>query len=91
MKPEFAVMTQKPNSSPSSEKIQSSPHPKKARQVRSNIKSMLVISFGCEGIVHQEFVPPGTMVNQHYYQELLWHIRDKSAEKVQNDGRTRTG
>jgi hypothetical protein len=25
----------------------------------SNIKGMLVIFFDCEGIVHQEFVPPG--------------------------------
>jgi hypothetical protein len=30
---------------------------KKARQVRSNIKSMLIF-FDCEGTVHQEFVPP---------------------------------
>jgi hypothetical protein len=36
----------------------------------SNIKSMLVIFFGCEGIVHQEFVPPGQTVNQHHYLEV---------------------
>jgi hypothetical protein len=30
-----------------------------AKQVRSNIKSMLVMFFDSEVIVHQEFVPPG--------------------------------
>jgi hypothetical protein len=32
---------------------------KKVRQVRSNIKSMLVIFLNYEDTVHQEFVPPG--------------------------------
>jgi hypothetical protein len=39
--------------------------PKKARQVMLNIKSMLVILFDCEGIAHQEFVPPLQAVNRH--------------------------
>jgi hypothetical protein len=30
-----------------------------------NIKSMLVIFFDCDGIFHQEFVPPGQTVNHH--------------------------
>jgi hypothetical protein len=34
---------------------------------RSNIKSMLVIIFDCQGTVHQIFVPLGQMVNQYYY------------------------
>jgi hypothetical protein len=42
---------------------------------RSNIKSMLVIFFGCEGIVHQEFVPPGQTVNQHYSLEVLKRLK----------------
>jgi hypothetical protein len=33
-------------------------------------KSILMF-FDCEGIFHQEFVPLGQMVNQHYYQEIL--------------------
>ena len=35
-----------------------SPRPKKARQVRSNIKSMLICLFDQKGIVHKEFVSP---------------------------------
>jgi hypothetical protein len=43
----------------------------------SNIKSMLVIFFDCEGIVHQEFVPPGQTVNQHHYLEVLKCLREQ--------------
>jgi hypothetical protein len=66
---------------PSQWKSSSSPRPKKARQVRSNIKSMLVIFFDCEGIVHQEFVPPGQTVNQHYYLEVLKRLREQVRRK----------
>jgi hypothetical protein len=47
---------------------------KNASQV--NLKSMLVIFFDWEGIVHQELVPPGQTVNQHYYQEVLQNLRE---------------
>jgi len=50
----------------------SSPCPKKVRQVKSNIKSMLVIFFACESIVHTEFVRVSQTVNQHYYREVLY-------------------
>jgi hypothetical protein len=43
----------------------------------SNIKSMLVIVFDCEGIDHQEFVPPGQTVNQNYHLEVLKHLREQ--------------
>jgi hypothetical protein len=57
----------------------------------SNIKSMLVIFFDCEGIVHQKFVPPSQTVNQHYYLEVLKRLRSKSAKNARNDGETKTG
>ena len=41
-----------------------SPRPKKARQVKSNIKTMLICFFDCRGVVHAEFVLPGQTVNQ---------------------------
>ena len=40
-----------------------SSRPKKARQVRSNMKSMLICFFEQKGIVHKQFVPPGQTVN----------------------------
>ena len=48
-----------------------SPRPKKAGQVRSNIKSMLICFFDQKGIVHKEFVPPGQTVNAAFYVEVL--------------------
>ena len=39
-------------------KFPGSPRPKKARQVRRNIKSMLICFFDQKGIVHEESVPP---------------------------------
>ena len=44
-------------------KTPTSPRTKKARQVHSNIKSMIMIIFDIRGIVHKEFVPPGQSVN----------------------------
>jgi len=52
-------------------KTPTSPRPKKARQVRSNVKTMLIVFFYVRGIVHQEFVPPGQTVNQEFYLEVL--------------------
>ena len=55
----------------SQRKTPSSLRPKKACQVRSNIKSMLIIFFDIRGIVHKEFVPPGQTVNGKFYCEVL--------------------
>ena len=35
------------------------PRPKKARQVRSNVKVLLSLFFDCSGAVHHEFLPHG--------------------------------
>ena len=48
-------------------KSPNSPRPKKARQVRSNVKSMLIVFFGIQEIVDKEFVPPGQTVNDKFY------------------------
>jgi len=36
-----------------------SPKPKKARQIRSNVKTMQIIFFDIKGFVYYEFVPTG--------------------------------
>jgi histone-lysine N-methyltransferase SETMAR len=41
--------------------------PKKAQQVKSKVKSMLIIFFDIKGIVHKEFILAGQTVNSAYY------------------------
>jgi hypothetical protein len=41
--------------------------PKMARQVKSRVKSMLIIFFDIMVIVHKEFVLAGQTVNSAYY------------------------
>ena len=53
-----------------------SPRLKKARQVRSNFKSMLICFFDQKEIVHKEFVPPGQTVNAAFYVKVLKHLRE---------------
>jgi hypothetical protein len=47
----------------------------KASQIKQ--QSMLVIFFDCWGTVHEEFVPPGRMVNQHCYWQVLQCLREQ--------------
>ncbi|UYV85017.1 hypothetical protein LAZ67_X004272 [Cordylochernes scorpioides] len=44
-------------------KLPHEPKPKKARQVRSNVKVLLTVFFDCRGVVHHEFLPQGRTVN----------------------------
>jgi hypothetical protein len=61
----------------------------KARQVRTNVKSMLIFFSDIQGIVHKEFVPPGWTVNGKFYCEVLkrlWEgIRRKRLDKWKNN------
>jgi hypothetical protein len=58
-----------------------SPRPKKASQVRSNVKSMLIFFFDIQGIVHKEFAPPGQTVNGKFYYEFLKRLREDIRRK----------
>jgi histone-lysine N-methyltransferase SETMAR len=49
---------------------------KKARQVRSNVKTMLITFFDVEGLVHHEFLPQHQTMNQTVYITVLQHLRD---------------
>jgi len=51
-----------------------SPRPKKARQVKSNLKSMIITFFDIKGTVHKEFVPTGQTVNSGFYCEVLQRL-----------------
>ena len=57
-------------------KTASSPRPKKARQVKSNVKTMLIAFFDIDVLVHHEYVPTGQMVNKEFYKTGLQRLRD---------------
>ena len=54
----------------------SSPRPKKARQVKSNIKTMLIAIFDIDELVLHEFVLTGQTVNKEFYKTILQRLRD---------------
>ena len=57
-------------------KHSTSPRPKEARQVQSNVKAMSSIFFDSCGLVHHEYTPCGQNINKEYYLEVFRHIRD---------------
>lgn len=62
-------------------KTKSEPRPKKARQVRSNVKVLITVFFDWKGVVHYEFLPRGRTVNKEYYVEVLRHLREAIRKK----------
>ena len=46
-----------------------------------SVKSMLIIFFDSEGVVHYEFAPRGQTMNQEYYVEVLKRLRDAVRRK----------
>jgi hypothetical protein len=69
-------------------KCPSSPRPKKARQVKSNVKSMLICFFDTDGIIHNKFVPPGQTVNAKFYCNVLRWLREDMRQKRPGKWRT---
>ncbi|KAJ4438725.1 hypothetical protein ANN_14672 [Periplaneta americana] len=67
-------------------KTPNSPRPKKAHQVRSNVKTMLICFFDVNGIVHKEFILPGQTVNQHFYLDVS---SKEGREQFENESRER--
>ena len=57
-------------------KSPTSPRPKKARQVKNNVKSMIITFFDVKVIVHKEFVPTGQNVNSGFYCDVLRRLRE---------------
>ena len=58
-----------------------SPRPKKARQVRSNVKVLLTVFFDYHGVVHQEFLSQGRTVNKEYCLEVMRRLREAIRKK----------
>jgi histone-lysine N-methyltransferase SETMAR len=58
-----------------------SPSAKKAQQVQSSTKSMLIVFFDMRGIVHCEFVPRNTVVKSDFYCDVLRRLRDNVQRK----------
>ena len=61
--------------------VQTSHGQKKARQSRSHVKSIMIISFNCEGVELYEFAPRGQTINKEYYVEVLKRLRDAVRRK----------
>ena len=57
------------------------PRPKKAHQVLSKVKVMLIVFFDMEGIVHYEYIPQGQTVNQQFYLQVLNRLRLADSRK----------
>jgi hypothetical protein len=62
-------------------KIPQSRRAKKARQVWSSTKSLLIAFFYEKVIVHREFVPPNTMGNSDFYCDVLRRLRENVRRK----------
>jgi hypothetical protein len=45
-------------------------------QVKSKVKSLLIIFFDIKGIVHKEFILAGQTVSSAYYCDVLWRLHE---------------
>lgn len=62
-------------------KNSTSSHPKKARQVKSNVRMTLIYFFDAKRIVFRGFVPPGQTVYQGFYLKIPRHFQDVMGQK----------
>jgi len=58
---------------------ETSPRPKKLKSQRSRIKTMLIIFFDFQGVVHKEFVPKGKRLNAEFYKGVM----DRLLKRIQ--------
>lgn len=57
------------------------PKPKKPRQSRSKIKTMLIVFFDFQGVVHSEYLPTGQTANAAWYVQVLRNLRENIRRK----------
>lgn len=66
---------------PSGSKLTHRLRPKKARQVRSNVKALLIVFFDIRGVVHHVFLPQGETVSKEYCLQVMRNLREASRQK----------
>lgn len=69
----------------------SSPQPNEARQVKSNVKTMLIYVFDVRGTVHKELVTPDQAVNQTFYLVVPKRLRDAGDGSAPTCGKAERG
>jgi len=62
-------------------KHSSSPRPKKAWQVRSNVKVLLTVFLDSRGVVHHKYAPQGQTVTKEYYEGVFCRLRNAVRRK----------
>ena len=62
----------------------SSPRPKKAGQVRSNVKILLTVFSDSSGVLHHEYAPQDQTVTKEYYEGVLCRLRNAVRRKRQD-------
>ncbi|UYV84431.1 hypothetical protein LAZ67_X002145 [Cordylochernes scorpioides] len=63
-------------------KLPHEPRPKKARQVRSNVKVLLTVFFDCRGVVHHEFLPQGRTSYPFDCAKYVADVYNKSHDRI---------
>ena len=58
-----------------------SPRPKKARQIKSTHKLLMIPFFDSTGMIYMHWVPTGQTVNKEYYVEVLREFRKRFQRK----------
>jgi len=53
---------------------ETSSRPKKLKFQRTRVKTMLIIFFNCQGVVHKEFTPKGKIVTAEFYKGVMDRI-----------------
>ncbi|UYV74531.1 hypothetical protein LAZ67_12000019 [Cordylochernes scorpioides] len=59
-----------------------SPRPKKARMSKSRVKTMLIMFFDKQGLIHKEFVLQVKTVNAEFYKEVLWRLHKRKRQDL---------
>ena len=94
MSPGFMVMTWKQRSNLHSGRAKHPPDPKKLAKFDPKSRCCSQFFFDASGVVHHEYLPEGSTVNQAYYIEVLKRLRDAIQRKrpeLWRGGRVETG